>query len=443
MGIFSELLRCFLPNHDAFVFMWALGFLGLVAIFITVERWIEINRRTDYDAPSLFERIKDLLHEKKYQDAYQICSTGGRRALPRILGAGIYKAIAEPALVTGAMTEESVHMASSMEKRLNLLVMFGNVATLMGLLGTVFGLIMSFAAVGKPGVAAVDKSSMLALGISTAMNSTLVGLSISIPCVMVYAWLRARVDMSLQEIDRYAVAILKVLNPPTIRERSLTSIGRHKGEEEVADTDVTPMLNLMVLLIPFLLTSSEFVKIGQIDMKLPVAAQGGGAGVGAPPQEEVKLNLGIVITTKGFTIASYFRNEKGDTAKKTDSASTGLTPDIPLRNGEFDFSALNEKLVEIRKQALSAILKMSNQTVQENATLVTLHNDYAKTYANQAAAPLPIFPDVDEIKILAQDQVKYKVMIDVMDAAREFRRPEGGNPIPMFPNVSIAGGIIQ
>jgi biopolymer transport protein ExbB len=278
MGIFQELFQCFLPVHDAFLFMWGLATLGTVAFSIALERIIDINRRTDYDAGSLFDSLKNLLLEKKFDQAYGICCSGGRRALPRVLGAGINKMSIEPALVVGAMTEESVHMSSRLEKRLNLLVMFGNTSTLLGLLGTVFGLIMSFAAVGKPGVAAVEKSALLANGISAAMNATLVGLSISIPCVLVYAWLRARVDIALQEIDRYAIAILKILNPPSIKDKSLSTIGRRKEEEEPADTDVTPMLNLMVLLIPFLLTQSEFTKIGAIEMKLPEASQGAGGG---------------------------------------------------------------------------------------------------------------------------------------------------------------------
>ena len=163
--------------------MGALLTLGVAAFSVALERLIDINRRTDYDARSLFDSLKDLLLEKKFDEAFAICCSGGKRALPRVLGAGINKMSVEPALVVGAMTEESVHMASRLEKRLNLLIMFGNVSTLLGLLGTVFGLIMSFAAVGKPGVAAVEKSALLASGISAAMNSTLVGFSISIPCV--------------------------------------------------------------------------------------------------------------------------------------------------------------------------------------------------------------------------------------------------------------------
>ena len=64
MGILHELGQCFLPAHEAFIFMWALAALGIIAIAVTLERWFDINRRTDYDAPAFFEEIKALLLEK-------------------------------------------------------------------------------------------------------------------------------------------------------------------------------------------------------------------------------------------------------------------------------------------------------------------------------------------------------------------------------------------
>ncbi|MCU0609842.1 MAG: MotA/TolQ/ExbB proton channel family protein [Chitinispirillaceae bacterium] len=436
MGIFGELAQCLLPSHEAFIFMWALVALGVAAIVVTLERWYDINRRTDYDAAGLFESLKGLIQDKKYTEAFQICSAGGRRALPRVLGAGIRKAQIEPALVVGAMTEESVHMAANMEKRLGLMVMFGNVSTLLGLLGTVFGLIMSFAAVGRPGVAAVEKSALLASGISAAMNATLVGLSISIPSVLVYAWLRARVDLALQEIDRYAVAMVKLINPSTIKQKSLTVIGRSRGEEEVADADVTPMLNLMVILIPFLLTSSEFVKIGAIEMKLPESSQGGGGGGGGGGlQQEAKLELGIVITGKGFTVFSYFKSDNG-------SDMTGLTPEIPLKqDGEYDFDALNKKLAGIKTRALITIITSFGGQVSEQMPLNELYGKYLQYQATDEM----VFADHESVKIVAEEQVKYNTVIAVMDAARATKVGEGETSVnvQMFPNVAIAGGIVQ
>ncbi len=120
--------------------------------------------------------------------------------------------------------------------------MISNSSTLLGLLGTVFGLIMSFAAVGRPDIAAVEKTALLASGISAAMNSTLVGLSISIICVGIYAWLRAKVESALSEIDRYAVATIKLFNPPDFKMKRMSIVSSRHSEEDVADTDVTPML---------------------------------------------------------------------------------------------------------------------------------------------------------------------------------------------------------
>jgi len=436
MGIFGELLKCFLPSHDAFFFMWLLSSLGVAAIIITVERWLAINRRTDYDAVSFFEKIKKLIDDKKLDEAYRICASGGHRALPRILGAGIRKAQVEPHLIAGAMGEESTHMAASLEKRLSLLVAFGNVSTLLGLLGTVFGLIMSFAAVGRPGVAAIEKSALLAAGISAAMNSTLVGLSISIPCVMMYSFLRAKVDTALIEIDRYAIAILNNLNPPTVTSKALNSLVRRSGnEEEAADTDVTPMLNLMVMLIPFLLTSSEFVKMGAIELKLPESTQGGGGGGGAASTQETKLELGVVITQKGFTLFHYFKQEDKSASQGTTMAQK--PPDIPLVNGEYDYVGLNAKLADVKKKVLNDIMRAYYPSIPQDASLFQL----GRAYETKKIDPGKMFPDNDAIKIVAEDKIAYRTVVAVMDAARGTRTPDGN--VTMFPNVSIAGGIIQ
>jgi biopolymer transport protein ExbB len=435
MGIFGELLKCFLPSHEAFFFMWLLAALGVTAVLVTVERWLDINRRTDYDAGGLFEKIKKLIEEKNLDEACRICASGGHRALPRILGAGIKKVQIEPHLVAGAMGEESTHMAAAMEKRLSLLVAFGNVSTLLGLLGTVFGLIMSFAAVGRPGVAAVEKSSLLAAGISAAMNSTLVGLSISIPCVMAYSALRARVDTVLMEIDRYAIAILNYLNPPTVSEKHLNSLVRRSGnEEEAADTDVTPMLNLMVMLIPFLLTSSEFVKMGAIELKLPESTQGAGGG-GGENRQETKLELGVVITAKGFTLFHYFKPEEKAAAEGATIAEK--QPDIPLVNGQYNFDDLNAKLADVKKKALYDIVKAYFPSIPPDAGLYQL----SRAYETKNLSGTTMFADHEAVKIVAEDKITYKTVVAVMDAARGTRTPDGN--VTMFPNVSIAGGIIQ
>ncbi len=443
MGILTELGNCFLPSSEAFLFMWMLALMGATAIYITINRFLDINHRTDYDAPMLFEKIRALITAGQLDDAYKICAAGGRRALPRVLGAGIKRSQTVPQLVQSAMGEESTHMAAQLQRRLGYLVMFGNASTLMGLLGTVFGLIMSFAAVGQPGIAPVEKSSLLATGISTAMNATLTGLFISVPCVLVYALLRFKVDTALMEIDRYAIAIMKLLVPHEMQQKEKPStVAKRRGggenDHEEADTDVTPMLNLMVLLIPFLLTSSEFVKMGTIELKLPESTGSGGGGEGGngAEQKEIKLDLGIVVTSKGFTLFHYFKQEKADATPLSER-----TPDVPLKNGGYDFAGLNSELSEVKRKTLVSILKAYNPSTSETLSLFRATKEYSR--GNFSSNTL--LPDNDAIKIVAEEKITYQTVVSVMDAARGSFAGEGRDTIivNMFPNVSIAGGIVQ
>jgi len=439
MNFIHELGKAFLPSSDAYIFMWILATVGISAAAVAVERWLQVRKRTDYDTVSFFDKICELVHGKQIDEAYEICASGGSRALPRILACGLRSFKESPELVAGAMAEESTYMAAAMERRLNYLVMFGNVSTLFGLLGTVFGLIMSFDAVSQPNVAAVEKSALLAAGISTAMNATLVGLSISVLSVMVYAFLRARVDAATAEIDRYAVAIMNILNPPNLMQQSLKSLVHRSGEEEHADADVTPMLNLMVLLIPVLLTSSEFVKMGAIELKLPEAGGGGGGGANEQVQE-IKLDLGVVIRANGFGLFDYFKAEEakasGATAPALD-ADGKPAADIRLKDGKYDYETLNQKLAEVKKRALLLLLRQNGLAASEASSLAELYRTYAATdlSANKT------FPDNESVKIVAEEKIKYETVIAVMDAARGIRTSEGN--VTLFPNVSIAGGIIQ
>jgi len=435
MGILTELARSFLPPHDAFAFMWLLAGFGIVALALAFERWQNLRRCSDYNAARLFEQVKKKIDDNNIDGAFELCASGGNRALPRILAAGIKKAMEEPALVAGAMAEESTHMASMMNKRMNLLVMFGNVFTLFGLLGTVYGLIASFNAVSKPEIAAIEKSALLASGISTAMNSTLVGLSLSVITVMLYAFLHSRLEAVLMEIDRYGVAVLNFLVPPDVTHKQLVSLTRTSGDDDdIPDADVTPMLNLMVILIPVLLTSSEFVKVGAIELKLPEAAQG--AGGGQTTAQTAKLDVGVVITSKGFNVFSYFKTED-KSAGPTIQDIHNKQPDIPLVNSHYDFKALGDKLADIKKKALLQIVGSSYSGVNAQTSLLDLYKDYeSKDFSGTQ-----LFSDHESIKIIAEDKITYATVVSVMDAARGIS-VDGGN-VTMFPNVTIAGGIIQ
>ncbi len=433
MNVFSELFRSFTPQQDGFLFMWTLAGVLAAAVVLVVERWFSIKRRTDVDGACLLDRVGSLVREERYDEAYQLCLTAGPRALPRILGAGIKKAPETPGLIRSAMEEETLHAIPRLEKRVDLILMFGNVSTLLGLMGTIYGLILSFAAVARPDVDPIEKSSLLAAGISTAMNTTLFGLMISVPCVLAYSIFRSKIDIAVRDIDRYAAGLLRFLLPGQAIRKDYRVSGRRIKQEVDTEPNIAPMMNLMVILIPLLLSSAEFVKIGAIELKLPESTGGAasGAGEGAEHEPEAKLNLGVVIKSEGFDLFHYFAEE--NESESTDTSGV----EIPKKDGDYDFGELNSRLAEVKKQSLRSIIAAKHPEIPEGATLLQLYNNYIKNDYSGVGA----FRDHEAIKIVAEDSVKYQVVVSVMDAARGTRTPNG--KVTMFPNVSLAGGIVQ
>jgi hypothetical protein len=191
------------------------------------------------------------------------------------------------------------------------------------------------------------------------------------------------------------------------------------------------MMSLMTVLIPLLLSSTEFVKLGNIQINLPT---GGGAGGIANEEVVVKrdLNLGIVITENGIDI-------KSDLEAGMDKYRTGAKdgPAIIKKGQEHDFAALGRYLLELKKKVLWEILKSYGQNISGGATVEKLYESYSKINPEG----LSLYGDNETVKIVAENKVKYQVIVSVMDAARTVTTPAG--PVPLFPNVSLAGGLIQ
>lgn len=441
MNIAFELARAFAPTQDGYLFMWVLAFIAVAAVSIVLERWFTISARTNVDASALVSRLQELIVADKLDEAGALCAAGGKRSLPRVLGAGIAMARRTPQLIRSAMEEETLHMVPLLERRADILLMLGNVATLLGLMGTIYGLILSFAAVARPDVAAVEKSSLLAAGISAAMNTTLLGLLISVPCIMVYSLLHARITSAVHEIDRSALSVLRALQPQEIIQKELRLSSRRIKQEVDTEPNIAPMMNLMVILIPLLLTSAEFVKMGAIEIKLPQAGVGGeGAGQGDEQQiPALRLDAGIAITAQGFNVFDYFSTQSGAADSSALSSGEGDKVQIPLKDGAYDYEALNARLADTKRRALLQILRSIKSDIPDKAELYSL----GRTFENnrQRLQAVALFEDHEQIKVVAEDKISYQTVVAVMDAARGTRTPHGD--VTLFPNVSLAGGIVR
>ena len=102
------------------------------------------------------------------------------------------------------------------ERRVHYLAMAANVATLLGLLGTIIGLMQSFNAVA--GAEAAQKGAIIAKGIAIALNTTAYGLTVAIPCLFFYAFLQAKVNRLTEQADRVAVKMINMVSSDGVRE---------------------------------------------------------------------------------------------------------------------------------------------------------------------------------------------------------------------------------
>ena len=111
--------------------------------------------------------------------------------------------------VQDALEASILEVVPKIEKRLPIIALMANISTLFGLLGTIQGLIASFAAVA--GADAAEKAQLLALGISTAMNTTAMGLISAITLMLLHAYLASKGDKMIKEIEENSVKLIDLL----------------------------------------------------------------------------------------------------------------------------------------------------------------------------------------------------------------------------------------
>src|SRR5262249_57616596 len=153
-----------------------------------------------------------LLEQKilggNHQGAIKLCS-GNSTPLTRIVQAGLMKTNRPMAEIESSMDEASLRELPQLEKRTGYLAMIGNLATLAGLLGTITGLIKSFA--GVAGVDPSQKATLLAKGISEAMNCTAFGLATGITALLFFALLNGKTQALLDDIGEVKAQVLNLI----------------------------------------------------------------------------------------------------------------------------------------------------------------------------------------------------------------------------------------
>jgi biopolymer transport protein ExbB len=189
------------------VFMYPILLVFAVGMAIAFERWVQLNRIRGVN-----KKMWDLLHPvlvKGEFDKAREMANKEKSSMAQMLGMGLARqgAVRRRDDIEIAMEESMMEIIPQLEKRTPYVALLANIATLLGLLGTIMGLIEAFTAVANANPA--EKADLLSASISVAMNTTAFGLMSAIPLLLFHAKLTSTAG---QIVDSLEMASVKSLN---------------------------------------------------------------------------------------------------------------------------------------------------------------------------------------------------------------------------------------
>ncbi len=185
------------------------------ALAIVIERFKKLSFTYDVDGPSFMNELQRYILSNDIQGAIRVCS-GSEAALPKVLKSGLKRANQSSEQVHNALDATALEMIPKIELRLSHITLAANLSTLVGLLGTIQGLIIAFSA--STAADPTQKSEVLSKGISIAMNTTAMGLGVSIVLMILHALLTSKSEKIICEINEFSVKLLDLLGTKKVVE---------------------------------------------------------------------------------------------------------------------------------------------------------------------------------------------------------------------------------
>ena len=191
-------------------FMWFILLAGLYAIWGTTERSYALYYKYSINGKAFWEIIRKHIMTNNVRQAVTTCEAKSQAALPHILKAALEHSDGSEREIQDAVDEAALEVVPKLQRGLPYLSMTANISTLLGLLGTILGLIQAFRSLAVA-TNQTQKSVMLAQGISIAMYTTAFGLIIAIPTLIVFTILQAKATAIMEDIDLYSVKLINLL----------------------------------------------------------------------------------------------------------------------------------------------------------------------------------------------------------------------------------------
>ena len=198
------------------LFMYPILIVFAVGVAIAIERYITLTQITNKNQ-SVWEDIQPLLTRGEFDKAREITNRDSS-TISQVLSTGLARqgAVRRRDDIEIAMEESMMEIVPQLEKRTPYVALGANVATLLGLLGTIVGLIQAFTAVANANPA--EKADLLSASISVAMNTTAFGLMVAIPLLVTHTVLTSKTGQIVDSLEMATVKVLNVLTSSAKRQ---------------------------------------------------------------------------------------------------------------------------------------------------------------------------------------------------------------------------------
>src|SRR5512140_2422817 len=184
----SQLVEAFKHNPT---FMVLNMICSAVVLTIVVERFYFQMTKYRVNSKEFFGQVRKLVSAGNIDRAIKLCEASDYPVL-QLVRAGLTHANKTADEIDASLSEKLSELKPEVEKRVGALWSLANIATLIGLLGTVAGLILTFASIAAPGLSQSTKQQMLSAGIAEAMYNTALGLGIAVFCMITHVVLHTR-----------------------------------------------------------------------------------------------------------------------------------------------------------------------------------------------------------------------------------------------------------
>jgi biopolymer transport protein ExbB len=206
MNTFNTVVKFFV---DCGPFLYPSLLMMAVGLAIAVERFIFL-RRARSENRMLWDKVLPMLQSGKFKEVAQVTSKSDA-AIGKIVSNGLSRmqSARRREDIDHAMEEGMMEIVPRLEKRTHYIATFANTITLVGLLGTIIGLIKGFTAVAQ--VNPAEKAELLSASISVAMNNTAFALMVAIPFLLIHAFLQARASEIVDSLEAAKITFLNLV----------------------------------------------------------------------------------------------------------------------------------------------------------------------------------------------------------------------------------------